>query len=67
MSSHPNATVSLGAGSGLGALIVWALTLWTTVPPPAAAAIAGAVSALALLVGRNGVQGAVRIIWKGKV
>lgn len=63
--NHPNATVSLGAGSGLGTLTVWGLDQWTSIPAPAAAAIAGGVSALALFIGRNGVRGAVDLIWKG--
>ena len=64
---NPNASVALGSGSGLGALVVWiAQASGANIPPEIAAIIGGAVAAVALFIGRNGIQGAVRMLWRGK-
>ena len=64
---HPNATTSLAAGSGVGTLLVYALTAaGVNLPAEAAAALAGAVGSLALLIGRKGFRGLLRVLWRGK-
>jgi hypothetical protein len=66
LASHPNASVALGSGSGLGALVVWAVGLTgMTMPPEVAAAIAGVIAALALFVGHRGIKGAASALWRG--
>lgn len=63
---HPNASRALTHGSGLGALIVWAAGLaGLEMPPEIAAAFAGAVASLFLLVGRRGVKGTIQDLWNG--
>ena len=65
-SSHPNASVALGSGSGLGPLVIWMVGLsGASVPPEAAAAIGGLMAACFLLVGRRGIKGAIVGIWQG--
>jgi hypothetical protein len=64
---HPNASVALGSGSGLGALIVWLVSLsGTTMPPEVGAAIAGAIAATALFIGHRGIKGAASALWQGE-
>jgi hypothetical protein len=67
VSSHPNASVALGSGSGLGPLVIW-MVGWSgaSVPPEAAAAIGGLMAACFLLVGRRGIKGAIIGLWQGK-
>jgi hypothetical protein len=63
---HPNASVALGSGSGLGALIVWIAGLGgATMPPEVGAAVGGVVAATALFIGRRGIKGAVHLLWNG--
>lgn len=67
MSRHPNATVALVAGSGLGSITAWVLALaGAPVPPEVAAAIAGGIAAFGLMVGRDGLRGVARAVWYGK-
>jgi hypothetical protein len=67
VSRNPNASVALGSGSGLGALVIWLIGLsGTQVPPEIGAAIGGAVAAVFLFVGRRGIKGAVLGIWRGE-
>jgi hypothetical protein len=63
---HPNASRALTHGSGLGALIVWAAGLaGLEMPPEIAAAFAGAVASLFLLIGSRGIRGTIRDLWNG--
>ena len=67
VSRNPNATVALGSGSGLGGVVIWiAQAGGASVPPEIAAVIGGGIAAVALFIGRNGIQGAVKMIWRGK-
>jgi hypothetical protein len=63
---HPNASVALGSGSGVGALVVWLIGLsGTEVPPEVSAVIAGTAAWVVLLVGRRGIKPALEAIWNG--
>ncbi len=66
ISNNPNAAVSLVTGGGLGSLIAWgAGKLGAPLTPTDGAAIAGAVSAAALYVGRDGIRGLLRVLMNG--
>lgn len=66
IAKHPNATVALGSGSGLGALVVWLVGLsGTSMPPQVGAAIGGIIAATALFIGRRGIRGVVHALWQG--
>lgn len=68
MNAHPNAIVGgAGGGAGLGTLLVWLLTRYTSVDlsPEAAAGIAGGIATIILFLGRNGLKGAWKIVWGG--
>jgi hypothetical protein len=66
VSRNPNASVALGSGSGLGALVIWLIGLsGTQVPPEVGAAIGGAIAAVFLFIGRRGIRGAMIGIWRG--
>ena len=63
---HPNASVALGSGSGLGALVVWVVGLSGLVmPAEVGAVVGGSVAATALFIGRRGIKGAVSALWQG--
>ena len=63
---HPNASRALTHGSGLGALIVWGVGLaGLEIPPEIAAAFAGAIASLFLVIGRRGIKRAVLDLWDG--
>lgn len=63
--SHPNATAAAGSG-GLAVLVVWLLGMaGVAVSPEVAAAIAGAIATIVLFIGRRGLKGLARIIWRG--
>jgi putative flippase GtrA len=63
---HPNALVGGGSGIGGGLVVVYVLSLaGVDVDPMIAAAIAGGCSALVLFVGREGIRGLVRRVWRG--
>lgn len=67
MRRHPNAAVAGTSGAGLGTLLVYLLgKAGVDVEPAAASAIAGGVAALALFIGRNGIRGAIRLLWRGR-
>lgn len=68
MSKHPNATVGLVAGSGLGSGLAWLLNDVASlgVPDPAIAGLAGLLAAFALFVGRRGLRGLIRAVWRGQ-
>lgn len=66
VAQHPNASLALASGSGLGAIVIWLIGLsGTSVPPEVATAIGGAVAAFFLVIGRRGVRGAVLGLWGG--
>jgi hypothetical protein len=63
---HPNASVAVGSGSGLGALVVWGVGLGGVVmPAEVGAVIGGGVAGIALLVGKQGIKGVAAILWRG--
>lgn len=64
---HPNALVGGTAGSGGGALVVWILGMsGVQVEPEVAAVMAGLCAAITLAVGRHGLRGMARLIWRGR-
>jgi hypothetical protein len=63
---HPNASIAVGSGSGLGALVVWGVGLGgVMMPAEVGAVIGGGVAGVALLVGRQGIKGLIAILWRG--
>lgn len=67
--NHPNALIGgAGGGAGLGTLLVWLLDKYADagLSAEAAAAVAGGVATLVLLIGRDGIQGLAKIVWRGK-
>ena len=63
---HPNASRALTHGSGLGALMVWAVGLaGLEMPPEIAAAFAGAIASLFLVIGSRGIRGTLHDLWNG--
>ena len=67
IAGNPNASVALGSGSGIGALVVWIVSLsGTAMPPEIGAAIGGVVAGVALFIGRRGIRGALATIWRGE-
>ena len=63
---NPNASVAVGSGSGVGALIVWVVGLGGVVMPgPIGAVIGGGVAGFALLIGRRGIKGVIGVLWQG--
>ena len=66
IAKHPNASVAVGSGSGLGALVVWIVDLGGVVmPAPVGAVIGGGVAGFALLIGRRGIKGLIGVLWQG--
>jgi hypothetical protein len=64
---HPNASVALGSGAGLGPLIVWSVGLTgTPMPAEVGAALGGVLAALFLLLGRGGIRGLIQRAWRGE-
>ena len=67
IAKHPNASVAVGSGSGLGALVVWAVGLGGVVmPAEVGAVIGGGVAGVALIVGRRGICGLLGLLWRGQ-
>ena len=63
---HPNASRALTHGSGLGALVVWAVGLaGLEMPPEVAAAFAGAIASAFLLIGSRGIKNTILDLWHG--
>ena len=65
--NHPNATVG-ASGTGLGVLVVWFLgNVWphAAISAEAGVAVTGAVVTVALFIGRRGLRGIGRMIWRG--
>lgn len=66
MRRHPNAVVGGTAGVGGGVLVVWLLGLaGVALTPEVGAALAGGLAAAVLFLGRNGLTGLARIVWRG--
>jgi len=66
MVKNPNAAVAAG-GSSLSAIIVWLLGHFhVALSAEDGAIIAGAVSAVVLFIGREGIKGAWRRVWGGQ-
>lgn len=63
--NHPNAVA--GGSSGLGAaLVVYLISLaGYEIPGWVGAAAAAAAASVFLFVGRNGVRGVIRLVWRG--
>jgi hypothetical protein len=67
VAKHPNASIALGSGSGLGALVVWSVGLTgTAMPPEVGAVVGGLVAATALFIGRSGIKGAWHLFLDGE-
>ncbi len=67
VTNNPNATLALGSGSGLGAFVIWVAQMGgASIPPEIAAIVGGGVAAVALFIGRSGLRGVVRVVWRGK-
>lgn len=67
VAKHPNASVALGSGSGLGALVVWIVGLTgTTMPAEVGAVVGGLVAATALFIGRAGIRGVWDLLVNGE-
>jgi hypothetical protein len=65
MKGHPNATAAVGSGIG-ATLIVAAMAYAGLEPDPVlATAVAGALTTVVLLVGRKGISGLARQLWRG--
>jgi len=66
MVKNPNAAVAAG-GSSLSAIIVWLLGHFhVALSAEDGAIVAGAVSAVVLFIGREGIKGAWRRVWGGE-
>jgi hypothetical protein len=66
INAHPNATVSAVSGGGLGTLAAWGLgKAGIHLTAEEATALAGGLSTIALLIGREGISGIFRTIWRG--
>jgi hypothetical protein len=64
--SHPNASVALGSGSGVGTVFIWLVGLTgANVPPEVGAASGGIIAAIFLFVGKRGIKDAVAGLWRG--
>lgn len=63
---HPNASVA-GGLTGVSALVV-AVAGWlgASLTTTQAVAISGAITTLGLLIGRKGIRGLARMIWRGQ-
>lgn len=67
VSNHPNASVALGSGAGLGPLVIWLIGLTgNPVTPEVGGAIGGLVAAGFLVIGRRGIKGAIIGLWDGE-
>lgn len=63
--NNPNASVA-GGTTGLGVIVVFVLgALGVPVPPEVAVAGVGLVSTAVLVIGRRGIRGIARSIWRG--
>jgi hypothetical protein len=66
ISANPNAVIGGGSGIAGGLLIVQVFNWFGyDLDAGTGAVIAGVVSLVVLFIGRNGIRGAIRKIWKG--
>lgn len=66
MSKHPNAAVAGGA-TGAAALVAYAAELAGLNPPAPVAILAGGILTVAVLaIGRDGLRGIARRLWRGQ-
>ena len=66
ISNNPNAS-TVGGVTVLAGLVTWgASALGYELDPAVSVAIAGAISTAVLFIGRTGIRGLARMIWKGK-
>ena len=66
VSNHPNASVALGSGAGVGPIVIWLLGVaHVSMTPEVGGAIGGLVAAGVLLVGRRGIKPVIIGLWKG--
>lgn len=63
--NHPNATLAAGAGGAAGTIIWIASSFGVTVPGTVGAYLATIIAATALAVGRRGIRGIARVLWRG--
>ena len=64
---HPNASMALGSGAGLGPVVVWSVGLTgTPMPAEVGAAFGGVLAAFFLLLGKGGVRGLIGWVWRGE-
>lgn len=65
MRTHPN-TIAAGSTGTLGILLAWLLEqLGLDVPTAVAAAIPVVLIAIVLFIGRRGIAGIARLLWRG--
>jgi hypothetical protein len=66
MNAQPNATAATGS-TGAGLFLVWLLGhLGVDMGAEVAVVIAGGLTTFVLLVGRDGIRGLFRTVWRGK-
>jgi hypothetical protein len=66
MNAQPNATAATGS-TGVGLFLVWLLGhLGVDMGAEVAVVIAGGLTAIVLLIGRDGLSGIARTVWRGK-
>ena len=63
---HPNASVALGSGAGLGSILIWGVGFTgLAMPPEVGAAFGGLIASAFLFVGRRGLRDTLRSLWNG--
>jgi len=64
--NHPNAAVASGS-SGAGILLVWLLNKYAgaDLDPIISGVIIGGITTLTLAIGRHGLRGIIRTVWRG--
>lgn len=63
---HPNASLATGLGS-LGVLLVWLSgNLGWSLNAEEASALSGSLTSLGLLIGRRGIVGIAKLVWRGE-
>jgi hypothetical protein len=66
VSNHPNASVALGSGAGIGPIVIWLIGMaHVQMTPEVGGAVGGLVAAGFLLVGRRGIKNVIIGLWEG--
>ena len=66
VSNHPNASVALGSGAGIGPIVIWLIGFaHVQMTPEVGGAVGGLVAAGFLLVGRSGIKPVILGLWNG--